>query len=335
MKKESKNEIERIFITGATGTLGRALVRECQAQGILPVLLLRNPAQAALFSGEFEYVIGQLPQFGNRSEDILTLSSCDAVIHAAASIAGTNRDRMLATNLQGTQAMLNAAIEAEVPRFVFISSIAAYGTPNGQSTITEDTPLAKSFEANTYMETKARAEAMIWKAATEGKISVSVARPGAIYSPWDRWLIRNLYAMLKLRLPLPERTYSPFPAISARSLAMQLIEQARSPKAHNQAFNAIDPIERPFAVLAQEAAETWQLAQPKFIVPKQVLNGLARLTTKVASRYEPFLTPYSVLVITNSPRFSTSKRRTLLNLQLPPQAQEWRRTCQEWLEANH
>ena len=59
----------------------------------------------------------------------------DAVIHAAAKIsfAGNERHEMFSTNIEGTANVVNTALELNIRRFLYVSSVAALGrTGNGR-----------------------------------------------------------------------------------------------------------------------------------------------------------------------------------------------------------
>ena len=53
-------------------------------------------------------------------------------------ITGPERDQMFDANVRGTARVLDAAIEANVPRIVYVSSVVAFGDTEG-ATVTEET----------------------------------------------------------------------------------------------------------------------------------------------------------------------------------------------------
>ena len=57
------------------------------------------------------------------------LKGVDYVVHSAASFALSNPAEINAVNAEGTKVVLNACVEANVKRFVYISSTAVYGMP--------------------------------------------------------------------------------------------------------------------------------------------------------------------------------------------------------------
>ena len=120
------------LLTGATGFVGYTFLRTWA--GNTPQeplrLLVRDPAHPVLkpYTGKVEIVKGSL-------QDTLLLMDAmkgvDTVIHMAATISFLPRTRqwMYKTNVEGTRALVNAALEAGVRRFIYLSSLAAPKTP--------------------------------------------------------------------------------------------------------------------------------------------------------------------------------------------------------------
>ncbi len=128
-----------ILITGATGTLGNALIKE----------LLQNykPKQIVVFSRDeykqykmkqnlpknapIKFVIGDIRD-ETRVNNIL--KNVDVVIHTAAmkhvSICEENKDEALKTNFFGTSNLVKAAMQTDVERFIFISTDKAANPEN-------------------------------------------------------------------------------------------------------------------------------------------------------------------------------------------------------------
>ncbi|MCX8112001.1 MAG: NAD-dependent epimerase/dehydratase family protein [Bacteroidia bacterium] len=178
------------FITGATGFVGYTLLQEWARRG-RPVplrLLVRNPQHPVLtpYLGQVEIVQGTL------SDPQTLIQGCrgaDAVIHAAAAISFSPRSRawMHKTNVEGTRYLVNAALEAGVPRFVYVSSIAALGRPASlEGPITEETLWQESPYNTFYGYTKYLGEKEVWRGGEEG-LAVQVFNPGIILGPYIDW----------------------------------------------------------------------------------------------------------------------------------------------------
>lgn len=118
--------------------------------------------------------------------DLLAGRRFDAVIHFAAeshvdrSIADATP--FIATNVAGTQVLLDAARQAGVPRFVHISTDEVYGTLGAEGAFREDTPLAPN---SPYSASKAASDLLVRAAhETFGQDTV-ITRCSNNYGPYQ------------------------------------------------------------------------------------------------------------------------------------------------------
>jgi nucleoside-diphosphate-sugar epimerase len=141
----------RIFIVGATGVLGKALLPLLQQQGHAVRALVRSKAK-----------VQELQNIGidAREGDLLTadvepllldmMEGCDAAIHIATAIPEDSTalgawDRNTRLRTEGTQHMLQAALATGVKRYIQQSIVMAY-PDGGDEWIYENTPLDASPE---------------------------------------------------------------------------------------------------------------------------------------------------------------------------------------------
>ncbi|WP_082171879.1 NAD-dependent epimerase/dehydratase family protein [Methylobacterium indicum] len=182
----------RILITGARGYLGGRLVRHLVSTGHTVVGTSRAatstpaawPAEARLL---------QLDPLGEAADAREILREVDCVIHLAAanewrSIA--DPDAALIETGSGTRRMLEAAIAANVRRFVFLSTVHVYGAPL-DGVLSEDRLPQPS---HPYAITHLAAEAFVSAADVAGRIEgVNVRLSNGIGAPaWmnvDRWTL--------------------------------------------------------------------------------------------------------------------------------------------------
>jgi len=117
---------ETILLTGGAGFLGRHLLRELRASGArVRALSRRAQTDAVLAQLGAEPVRGDLDDAGSLRA---AAQGVDAVFHAAADTntwAKRNRAQWH-TNVEGTQALLEAAKAGGARRFVHTSSVSAY-----------------------------------------------------------------------------------------------------------------------------------------------------------------------------------------------------------------
>ena len=109
------------FITGGSGFVGRALIQELVARGVVTRALARSPqAEAAVRAAGGEPVAGDL---ADEAAMQAGMRGADVVIHAAAKVEDWGpRAAFQAVTIDGTRAALRAARAAGVPKFVHIGT---------------------------------------------------------------------------------------------------------------------------------------------------------------------------------------------------------------------
>jgi UDP-glucose 4-epimerase len=124
-----------IALTGATGFIGRHLVRELIARGYRVRILLRRPSPVPLDCSSA--VIGDLSQLRNMKD---AFQDVDFVIHTAGvahAMSGIPEDDYRTLNTEATIELARAAQGMGAKRFVFLSSVRAQCGPSSAKTLTE------------------------------------------------------------------------------------------------------------------------------------------------------------------------------------------------------
>jgi len=125
-----------IALTGATGFIGRSLVRELIARGYRVRILLRRPSPVPLDCSSA--VIGDLAQLRNIKD---AFQDADFVIHTAGvahAMSGIPADDYRTLNTEATIELARAAQGMGAKRFVFLSSVRAQCGPSSAKILTED-----------------------------------------------------------------------------------------------------------------------------------------------------------------------------------------------------
>lgn len=171
----------RIFVTGATGYLGRALVPRLKAEGHEVRALVRASSStddlarsgATLFTGDIT------DRYSLREG----MSGADWVIHAAAFVEmDDRRGLMTRVNVDGSENVASLAYKLGVGRFLSVSSIASFGgSPDDGSLANEDSPVRTPYPS-LYSETKHLGQQRIREWARQG-LRVNTVYPSLIYGP--------------------------------------------------------------------------------------------------------------------------------------------------------
>lgn len=225
-----------VLVTGATGSIGFVLVKRLRENGQLVRALVRNPDRAVYLREDpnVEIISADL----TRPDSLRGCAEgCSLVYHCAADLGLYHWARSYATNVTGTQAMVEEVARAGVERLVYISTIGVYGVCSAGE-ITEETPWARYHHP--YFETKQAAERIVGQAA--GQIPVSIARLGDVIGPGQfTWTIDLIQKAKKGLLipPLDSQTGTLNP-IFIDNLIDALVLIGVHPKAVGQVFNVVD-----------------------------------------------------------------------------------------------
>jgi dihydroflavonol-4-reductase len=144
----------KAFVTGATGFVGAAVARELAAGGAELRLLVRRSSNTANIDDLLgERAVGDLRDPGSLKKAI---AGCDAVFHVAADYRLWVRDpeEMYRANVEGTRALIEAALGAGVKRVVVTSSVATMGFIGDGTPVTEESPVSERDMIGHYKRSK-------------------------------------------------------------------------------------------------------------------------------------------------------------------------------------
>lgn len=187
---------QRILVTGATGFLGGAVAHALCSNGAQVVAHGRSAAAGTKLSDAGLSVALAPLEDRNAIHRVVADARPDAIVHCAAKSAPFGRRRdFMAANVTGTAHVLEAAAQANVERFVHISSPSIYCQGEALEDVCEDAPLPTP-SINHYAETKRLGEDLVAEAHRRGLGTVTL-RPRAIYGPGDNALFPRLLAALE------------------------------------------------------------------------------------------------------------------------------------------
>jgi nucleoside-diphosphate-sugar epimerase len=183
-----------IALTGATGFIGRHLLKELPKRGYRVRVLLRRPTM--LPPEASGAIVGDLAAPRNMSN---ALAGVHAVIHSAGiahGMSGLPEDDYRAINTEATVRLARAAARAGARRFIFLSSIRAQSGPVAQEVLNED---LEPRPTDSYGRSKLDAE----RGLMEVDLDWAALRPVLVYGPGVKGNMAALVKLAQLALPLP------------------------------------------------------------------------------------------------------------------------------------
>lgn len=199
----------KVFVTGGTGFIGGEVVRQLRARGDDVVCLVRNPQKASgLREQGCELISGDL---GAGEAIRRGMDGCDGVVHAAAmyevGIPASQRPAMWEANVAGTERVLKAALDAGVPKIVYVSTVGIFGNTHGK-VVDESYRHPGGEYTSYYEETKLEAHKVAERMIADQKLPCTIVQPGGVYGPGDTSQVADLLEQFfagKLPLmPFPE-----------------------------------------------------------------------------------------------------------------------------------
>jgi nucleoside-diphosphate-sugar epimerase len=180
----SKSSGLTVAVTGPTGTFGFGLMPLLQNDDRVEKIvgIARRPFDPDEHGWtKMEYRRGDVRDEAALKE---AFTGADVVVHLAFLIVGGNKETTRAINVDGTLNVFRAAAAADVDRFVYASSVAAYGFHSDNPVgMTEDWP-TRPAERLFYAQEKAELEALLQdEAAAHPDLALYLLRPPIVLGP--------------------------------------------------------------------------------------------------------------------------------------------------------
>lgn len=139
----------RVFVTGATGLIGRQLIARLVARGDTIRALVRSPERAReKLPSTVELVAGDMAAAGAWMKNV---AGCDAVVNLAGEpILGRRwnrevKERIRQSRVDGTNNVVDAMLDGATPTLVSASAVGYYG--NGSDPVDESSPAGDDYLA--------------------------------------------------------------------------------------------------------------------------------------------------------------------------------------------
>jgi len=327
----------KALVTGATGYLGSHIVERLLEQGHEVRALARTTSDIRhLKTTGAEIILGDIEEYDSL---VPAVDGVDVVFHAAARVMpgwGVWEDFENCI-VRGTENMLKASAEAEVSRFVYVSS----GTVMGKAALA-DTPAAETapydleFNRDTYYDwAKMKGEQLAIDYHKQGRLQVTVVRPCMVYGPRCRLLTDRVFRYTKMPIGVwPGRENARTALVHITDVADCIILAATNEKAVGQVYNIAPPEEGRFRDLVAAMCRAAGKQVPRLTIPISLLYATAVVLELWArlwrNRNLPFLTRSDVRFLGEGMHVDGSKARRELGWEPKVSVEEGTRLYVQW-----
>jgi nucleoside-diphosphate-sugar epimerase len=172
-----------IFVTGASGLVGSHLISALIDKGQKVRALYRKDIPFFKGAEKVNWVKGDILDVNSLDEALIGITQvyhCAAIVSFAPKQAAT----MLKANVEGTANVVNACINHEIKKLVYVSSVAALGRIREDALVDETMNWTPETSNSIYGKSKYLAEMEVWRGMGEG-LNVAIVNPVIILGSGD------------------------------------------------------------------------------------------------------------------------------------------------------
>lgn len=270
----------RIFITGGTGFIGGYLVQQLAATEHELVCLARASSDVEPLERAGATVVrGDLTEPNSYAEGI---AGCEWVVSLANlfDFWVPDRRRYREVNVEGTRALLEAALEAGASKVVHVSTGAVYGDASW--------PITESSEpgphcASDYARSKREGDRVAWELFDSRGLPLVMIYPGAVVGPGDpKAAGRYLDRLRSGRMPAQVATGHTFAWVDVRDVAEAIVRALETPGNIGERYLVVAE-NLTFGDLNRMVCEISGTRPPRLVLPDPVASAGARVLTLLAN----------------------------------------------------
>jgi nucleoside-diphosphate-sugar epimerase len=265
-----------ILVTGATGFVGRHLVRALRTHfsGKSIKIFSRTLPPPGVLPNGVEVYLGKIEDAQAAAE---VVRGVEVVIHLAAQVHARDTQQMRRVNAGGTRMLYSAAVAAGSKLFVHMSSSGVYGPARSPQPFREDDDLRP---ATPYQLTKFEAEELLGEIDPR-ETTLNILRPPVIYGSGS--LLAACKSVLARRWAIEPRGGVIIHPTHVRDVVEGIIALIERPASQGAVFNLGG--ERP--ILAQDlsamVAATLGVGRRRVVLPPSVAGPLGGIAEPIFS----------------------------------------------------
>lgn len=275
--------MNKVFVTGASGFIGKRLVAALLADNVSVRVLSRYD------QSDFDTVVCDLQ---NETIPSAALTDIDTVFHLAAFAHdlrdATNIEHLYRlVNVSATEELLRLATLSGVQRFIFVSSVKAGGHVSSDQCISESD---QNKPEGVYGQTKYEAELRVLEIGRQSNMHVSILRPSLVYGNGVKGNLSCMFSAIKKGWfpPLPE-TGNNRSMVHVDDLVSALLLVCENDRANGEIFNVTDGNEYSSREIYETMCSILGKKAPSWNVPKFVFYMASIFSPRLAYMVEKLL----------------------------------------------
>jgi nucleoside-diphosphate-sugar epimerase len=313
-----------VFVTGAAGFIGRALVERYRAAGSE----VRGVDRVA--TGDEAIAVGDVTKPGAWQRHA---EGCDIVIHTAAVVGMyTSREGYWEGNVVAPRLVLDAAIAGGARRVVHLSSIVTFGF-EFEGEVDERTPVRPN--GVHYVDTKIASEQVVLAAHADREVPCTIVRPGDVYGPGSRpWTLEPVRLLKAGQLVLPAGGRGIHSPVYVDDLVDGIVLAGRADAAPGRIFVVTGPEHMPVAEFVGHYARMLGVDPPRSAPPRLARHGARIVDAVMRLRGRPNeMTPGAVDYFMRRGTYSIARARELLGYEPAHDLDAGMAKTEAWLRA--
>lgn len=324
-----------VLVTGASGFLGGRLVEMLAAAGETVRVFARPTADLGrLATLPVEILRGS---FVDQAAVCRATAGVERIYHCA----GCSTDwapwsRFEQANIRAVEALLAAARNAtKLERFLHVSTSDVYGYPAeacDESAPTVDTGLP-------YNRSKRAGEMLVWRAAREWGVPVTVVRPASIYGPRGTAFTSDIASHLRRgAMALIDHGHSRAGLAYVDNVAEAMMAAAVSPATLGRAYNLADGTGVTWRRYVDRLAAALGARRVRLSLPSaaalQLARGMEAVYRSLSLRGRPVLTRHAVYILCRDQEYPTTRAKADFGFTPRVEFEEGLRRSAEWLRGS-
>ena len=330
--------METILLTGATGFLGKYVIKELEQENIRIIAIGRNEKIGNTLNSDkckfYKIDFSKIDEL----EKIFKTEKINKILHAGAlSSAWGKWEDFYSSNVLGTDNVAQMALKYKVNRMVYISSPSIYTKKKDELNISENDVDEKN-ELNYYIKTKIMSESLLKEYHNKGLYTV-ILRPRGLIGVGDPSLIpRLLNANSKIGIPIFNDGKNLVDITCVENVAFACKLALNTENINGEVFNITNGEPTEFKTILEDFLQAIN-ENPKYLkLPFSVVYGIACIVEKIYKIFniekEPNLTKYTVCTLGFSQTLNIEKAKKKLGYKPKITLQEGINAYGKWWKEN-